>query len=100
MEPRSTNTPVVARSFNWAVERRHRSRSRIFTPAYASFDGSNALDLHELLNISDETPLSVTTDGKSLVVSPVTDEHEEAKFRAAMKKAHKRFGRMLKELAE
>ena len=54
----------------------------------------------ELLNISDETPLSVTTDGKSLVVSPVTDEHEEAKFRAAMKKAHKRFGRMLKELAE
>lgn len=54
MEPRSTNTPVVARSFNWAVERRHRSRSRIFTPAYASFDGSNALDLHELLNISEE----------------------------------------------
>jgi putative methionine-R-sulfoxide reductase with GAF domain len=54
MEPRSTNTPVVADSFKWAAERRHRSRSRIFTPAYATFDGSNALDLHELLNISQE----------------------------------------------
>ena len=54
----------------------------------------------DLLNINDETPLTVTTDGMSLVISPLTDAQEEAKFRAAMKKAHKRFGRMLKELAE
>jgi antitoxin MazE len=54
----------------------------------------------ELLNISDETPLNVTTDGTSLVVSPVLDREEEAKFRSAMKKVHKRYGRMLKELAE
>ena len=54
----------------------------------------------ELLNISDETPLCVTTDGTSLVVSPVRDRDEESKFRSAMKKVHKRYGRMLKELAE
>lgn len=54
----------------------------------------------ELLNISDQTPLTVTTDGKSLVVSPMVDEEEETKFRQALKKVHKRYGRMLKVLAE
>lgn len=54
----------------------------------------------EILNISDETPLNVTTDGTSLVISPVVDEQEEKRFRAAMKKVHKRYGRMLKQLAE
>ncbi|HVT87258.1 MAG TPA: AbrB/MazE/SpoVT family DNA-binding domain-containing protein [Tepidisphaeraceae bacterium] len=54
----------------------------------------------ELLNISGETPLNLTTDGQSLVVSPVVDEAEEAKFRSAVKKVHKRYGRMLKALAE
>jgi antitoxin component of MazEF toxin-antitoxin module len=54
----------------------------------------------ELLNIDADTPLNVRTDGQSLVVSPVVDKREEAAFRSAMKKAHKRYGRMLKRLAE
>jgi antitoxin MazE len=54
----------------------------------------------DLLNIKDDTPLNITTDGKSLVISPCADAHEEAKFRSAMKKVHKRYGRMLKQLAE
>lgn len=54
----------------------------------------------DLLNIKDDTPLNVTTDGTSLVVSPVTDQAEERQFRASLKKMHKRYGRMLKELAE
>jgi antitoxin MazE len=54
----------------------------------------------DILNITDDTPLSVTTDGRSLVVSPVTDEKEEAKFRQALKKVNKRYGKMLKALAE
>jgi len=54
----------------------------------------------DLLNITDSTPLNVKTDGESLVVSPVRDPNDEAKFRAAVKKAHKKYGRMLKRLAE
>ena len=54
----------------------------------------------DLLNIEADTPLNVHTDGQSLVVSPIRDAREEADFRAAMKKAHKRYGRMLKRLAE
>ena len=54
----------------------------------------------ELLNITDSTPLNITTDGTSLVISPAVNGDEDAKFRAALKKAHKRYGRMLKALAE
>lgn len=54
----------------------------------------------DLLNIKDDTPLNVTTDGMSLVISPVTDEADERQFRASLKKMHKRYGRMMKELAE
>jgi antitoxin component of MazEF toxin-antitoxin module len=54
----------------------------------------------DLLNISVDTPLNVVTDGESLVISPMVDADEEAKFRSALKKVHKRYGRMLKTLAE
>jgi antitoxin component of MazEF toxin-antitoxin module len=54
----------------------------------------------ELLDINDETPLNITTDGKSLVISPVVDDAEEQQFQASLKKVHKRYGRMLKKLAE
>ena len=54
----------------------------------------------DLLNINGNTRLNVTTDGQSLVVSPLVDEREEEKFRAALKKAHKKYGRMLKRLAD
>jgi antitoxin MazE len=54
----------------------------------------------DLLNIDGETALNVATDGNSLVISPVANEGEEKKFRGAMRKVHKRYGRMLKQLAE
>jgi antitoxin MazE len=54
----------------------------------------------ELLNINPQTQLNITTDGTSLIISPLVDDAEEAKFRSALKKAHKRYGRMLKALAE
>jgi hypothetical protein len=53
-----------------------------------------------LLNISEQTALNITTDGTSLIISPLVDDAEEARFRSALKKAHKRYGRMLKTLAE
>jgi hypothetical protein len=51
MEPLRVKTPAVAVPVKWPAERRQRSRHKIFTPAYASFDGANALDLHEILDL-------------------------------------------------
>ncbi len=52
-----------------------------------------------LLDISDDTPLSVTTDGRSLVVTPIKNERKERAFRAALREGNRRYGRMLKRLA-
>jgi antitoxin component of MazEF toxin-antitoxin module len=54
----------------------------------------------ELLNIDEDTGLNVSTDGRSLVVSPVLSAKEDARFRAALKRVHKKYGRTLKALAE
>ena len=54
----------------------------------------------DLLEIDDKTPLSVTTDGKSLVVTPLKDERTERAFHAALAKGNRRYGRMLKRLAD
>ena len=54
----------------------------------------------ELLGIDAETPLSVTTDGSHLVVSPAAREKEEREFRGAVEKVKRRYGPALKRLAE
>jgi antitoxin component of MazEF toxin-antitoxin module len=54
----------------------------------------------ELLNIDMTTPLEITTDGRSLVISPVEDGARRRKFEASMKKVNSRHGRTLKKLAE
>ena len=54
----------------------------------------------DLLNIDVDTQLNVTSDGTSLVVSPIADEKEEQKFRSALADVNKRYGKMLKRLAE
>lgn len=53
----------------------------------------------DLLNIDAETPLSVTTDGKSLVVSPVREARKVKAFRAALREGNRRYSKMLKRLA-
>ena len=53
----------------------------------------------DLLEIDTETPLSITTDGKSLIVSPIRDAKRQKAFRAALQECHRRYGRMLKRLA-
>ena len=53
----------------------------------------------ELLGITMKTPLEVTTDGKSLVVSPVREGSREKKFRAALKWANEKHGKTLAKLA-
>lgn len=53
----------------------------------------------DLLHIEEDTPLDITTDGRVLVVSPIADAKRRKQFEEAMKKSHRKFGRMYKRLA-
>jgi antitoxin component of MazEF toxin-antitoxin module len=53
----------------------------------------------EMLKIDMDTLLEISTDGSSLIISPVRDKKREKKFRAALEKVNKRHGRTLKRLA-
>ena len=54
----------------------------------------------DLLEIDADTPLSLTTDGKCLVIAPVRDAGRQKAFRAALEKGNRKYGKMLKRLAE
>lgn len=53
----------------------------------------------ELLNIDDQTPLEISTDGTLLVISPVRDEKRRRQFQQALAKTNAKYGRALKRLA-
>ena len=42
----------------------------------------------------------IQTDGQSLVISPVINAEDEAKFEKSLGELHKKYGRMLKRLAQ
>lgn len=52
----------------------------------------------DLLNIDDQTPLDISTDGKLLIISPVRDEKRRKRFQEALEKTNKKYGRALKRL--
>ena len=54
----------------------------------------------ELLGINKKTPLRVSTDGSSLVISPVKTPQREKKFRQALEEVNKDHAKTLKALAE
>ena len=54
----------------------------------------------ELLNIKPDCPLEITTDGKSLTITPVSDPKRLAQFEKALKQTNRKYGRALKKLAE
>jgi len=54
----------------------------------------------EMLRISADTPLELTSNGDSLLVSPVRDETRQERLRASLDKINRRFGDDLKRLAE
>ena len=54
----------------------------------------------ELLNIDTDTPLDITTDGEALIITPVRDKKRRKAFETALDKANRRYGRMLKSLAD
>lgn len=54
----------------------------------------------EQLQIDHETPLEVTTDGQSLIVTRAASADRQSRFEAAVLKTNERFGGALKKLAE
>ena len=57
--------------------------------------------LIDLLDIDPETPLEIsTTDGQSLVVTPIKDEIFEEAIQKKLKLFKKKYGNALKRLAE
>ena len=53
----------------------------------------------ELLHVSMDTPLEITTDGKSIVISPVPTTSEDD-FKASLERINEKFSTTLKKLAE
>lgn len=53
----------------------------------------------ELLNIDEQTPLEISTDGTLLLISPVRDEKRRRQFQEALVRANAKYGRALKRLA-
>ena len=53
----------------------------------------------ELLNVTMDTPLEISTDGKSIVISPVTS-HTESEFLASLDRVNAQFSTTLSKLAK
>jgi len=54
----------------------------------------------DLLKIDADTPLDISTDGQVLIVSPVRDAERRKKFKKALEKTNRRYGKALKKLAD
>jgi antitoxin MazE len=54
----------------------------------------------DLLDISADTPLTIKTDGKCLIVTPAPDAARRKKFRTALAKVNRQYGSALRKLAE
>ena len=54
----------------------------------------------ELLGIGAQTPLSISTDGNCLIISPVRTAKRRRELGEALDKVNRRYGNALKRLAE
>ena len=54
----------------------------------------------DLLDIDEETPLDISTDGNMLLISPIRDEKRRKRFHAAVEKVNRKYGNTLKRLAD
>lgn len=53
-----------------------------------------------LLHISATTPLEISTDGRNLVISPISDSEKAGEVKKAYHSVKKRFSSTLKNLAD
>ncbi|MDD2715632.1 MAG: AbrB/MazE/SpoVT family DNA-binding domain-containing protein [Candidatus Wallbacteria bacterium] len=54
----------------------------------------------ELLGADEKTEFHLTTDGRSLVISPISDPDRPEKLKKTKQKGKRKYSRMLKKLAE
>ena len=54
----------------------------------------------EMLEISADTPLELTSNGDALLISPVRNKARQKKLRASLDKINRQFGEDLKRLAQ
>ena len=54
----------------------------------------------ELLNITNETTLQLSTDGKNIILSPQNDNIQEKDILESLDKINRKFGKVLKKLGE
>jgi antitoxin component of MazEF toxin-antitoxin module len=54
----------------------------------------------DLLKIGADTPLEITTDGRALVIEPARGEARRRRLAKALGEGHRRYGRMLRRLAD
>lgn len=54
----------------------------------------------ELLKIDADTDLEITTNGHSMIISPVSNPARRQRFANALSETNKEYGSMLKRLAE
>jgi antitoxin MazE len=53
----------------------------------------------DLLHISDDTLLDISTDGKNLIISPVSEDERAARLKKSLDRGNQKFGNALKNLA-
>jgi len=53
----------------------------------------------DLLKITDDTLLDISTDGRNLIISPVSEDDRAKKLRESLGKGNQKYGRALKNLA-
>jgi antitoxin component of MazEF toxin-antitoxin module len=54
----------------------------------------------DLLKISPESPLEITTDGRSVIIAPAGSSEHKDRVRAARKKINAKHSKAFKKLAE
>jgi len=54
----------------------------------------------DLLRIDADTPLSITTDGECLIISPARSATRRKRFEQAVAEGNRKYGKALKKLAE
>ena len=54
----------------------------------------------ELLDIDEQTPLDISTDGSVLVIAPAPDKRRRKRFQQALDACNEQYGDALKRLAE
>jgi antitoxin MazE len=54
----------------------------------------------DLLHIDPDTELEITTDGRSLILSPSKSDERKAKIRKAIVEGNKKYGRALRNLGQ